>query len=260
MPKNTHLRAAQIVQKARANDRPTARNYIHAICDDFFECHGDRAYQDDPAIIGGLGRINGQTVTIVATEKGQNLSERQYHNFGSPHPEGYRKAIRLYKQAAKFNRPVLNFIDTAGAYCDDEAENRGIGQAISEALATLADLPVFSLGVIVGEAGSGGALALCACNQIWMLDDATFSVLSPEGFAAILWKDAKLWREASEVMKLTAKDLQQLNVIDRQIYSGGSKTYFFQKLKKDITQVLQKAKKFTPAEIQQQRYFKYRNY
>lgn len=204
----------QKVQLARHKDRPTTLDYIEIIFDEFIEMHGDRRFQDDAAIVGGIARLAGRPVTVIGHQKGRDLNERLRRNFGMPHPEGYRKALRLMKQAEKFGRPVVCFVDTPGAYCGLGAEERGQAQAIAENLAVMSALRVPIISVVIGEGGSGGALALGVADRVLMLKHSIYSVLSPEGFASILWKDAARAEEAAGVMRLTAQDLDGLGVID----------------------------------------------
>lgn len=210
------MSAYDSVIAARANDRPTAIDYITKLFgDSFIELHGDRRFSDDKAVIGGIAELGGKPVTVIALEKGRNLKERVERNFGSAHPEGYRKALRLMKQAEKFHRPVLCIVDTSGAYCGIGAEERGQGQAIAENLMEMMTLRTPILSVFIGEGGSGGALALAVADEVWMLENAIYSVISPEGCASILWKDATRTAEASECLKLTSQDLFKLGVIER---------------------------------------------
>ncbi|MGH2066955.1 carboxyl transferase domain-containing protein, partial [Aerococcus sp. L_4] len=206
---------AEVVTASRDINRLTTSELAKKICDVFYEMHGDRRYGDDGAIVGGVGQINGRAVTIVGTEKGHSVQENIKRNFGSPHAEGYRKAIRLFEQAEKFNRPVITIVNTSGAFCDVEAEDRGIGQAIAESMQTMAGLTVPTITILMGEGGSGGALALAVSNKVWMMENAMYSVLSPEGFATILWKDPSRVPEAAEYMKFTAPDLLNFKVIDQ---------------------------------------------
>ena len=199
---------------SRKNDRPVGQDYIRILFSDFLEFHGDRCYGDDPAIIGGIARFAGIPVTVIAQAKGKSTKENVAHHFGMPSPEGYRKALRLMKQAEKFKRPILLFVDTPGAFCGIEAEERGQGEAIARNLFEMSSMKVPILSVVIGEGGSGGALALAVADEVWMLENAIYSVLSPEGFASILWKDSKRASEAAEVMKLTAADLKKLGVIE----------------------------------------------
>lgn len=201
------------VKMARGN-RPTGMDYLTRVFDHFTELHGDRCYGDDPAIVGGIASLQGVPVTAIAIERGHTTKERAYRNFGSPHPEGYRKALRLMKQAEKFGRPVICFIDTAGAHCGVGAEERGQGQAIAENLLEMSTLCVPIISVLIGEGGSGGALALALADRVWMLENAVYSVISPEGCASILWKDPSKAAEAASNLKLTAQDAKQLGIIE----------------------------------------------
>ena len=203
------------VKIARDNGRPTGTDYIKNIFKNFIEFHGDRCYADDKAIVGGIARLNGMPVTVIAIEKGHTAKERSYRNFGAPHPEGYRKALRLMKQAEKFGRPIVCFIDTSGAYCGVEAEERGQGQAIARNILEMTTLCVPVISILIGEGGSGGALALAVADRVWMLENAVYSVISPEGCASILWKDAKKAGEAAASLKLMAEDAKGLGVIER---------------------------------------------
>ncbi len=205
------------VQLSRRTDRPTALDYIEELFDDFIELHGDRYYGDDGAVVGGIAMFHGQAVTVIGQQKGKTTKENISRNFGMPSPEGYRKALRLMKQAELFGRPVICFVDTPGAFCGIEAEERGQGEAIARNLFELSDLKVPVLSIVIGEGGSGGALAMAVANEVWMMENAIYSVLSPEGFASILWKDSKRAKEAAEVMKITAGDLLKLRVIDKVI-------------------------------------------
>lgn len=204
----------QKVKIARHNERPKTKDYIDLLVNDFLELHGDRLYQDDPSIIGGIGKINNIPVTVIGHQKGNNTKENIKRNFGMPHPEGYRKALRLMKDAEKFQRPIILFIDTPGAYCGMEAEERGQSEAIATNLLEMSGLKTPILIFVIGEGGSGGALALGVGDHISMLEHAVYSVISPEGLASILWKDASLTEKAANQMKLTAEDLLSLNVID----------------------------------------------
>lgn len=203
------------VKIARGNERPTGMDYIKHIFKGFIEFHGDRRYADDHAVVGGIARLAGNPVTVIAIEKGHTAKERTYRNFGAAHPEGYRKALRLMKQAEKFGRPVICFVDTSGAYCGIGAEERGQGQAIAENLMEMSTLCVPVISILIGEGGSGGALALAASDRVWMLQNAVYSVISPEGCASILWKDAKKAEIAAARLKLTSEDAKSLGVIER---------------------------------------------
>lgn len=203
------------VKLARDGKRPTGLDYIRNVFTDFIEMHGDRRYADDPAIVGGIARLNGMPVTVIAIEKGHTAQERAFRNFGAPNPEGYRKALRLMKQAEKFGRPVVCFVDTSGAYCGIGAEERGQGQAIAENLTEMSTLCVPVVSILIGEGGSGGALALAVADRVWMLQNSVYSVISPEGCASILWKDASKAAEAADSLRLTAEDAKTLGVIER---------------------------------------------
>lgn len=202
---------------ARSANRPTALAYIEAIFDDFMEYHGDRLYGDDPSVVGGIAMLGDMPVTVIAQQKGRSTKENIERNFGMCHPEGYRKALRLMKQAEKFNRPVVCLVDTPGAFCGIEAEQRGQGEAIARNLMELAMLKVPIISIVIGEGGSGGALAINIADEVWMLENSVYSILSPEGFASILWKDASRAKEAAGVMKLTAKDLLSFGIIEKLI-------------------------------------------
>ncbi|WP_033828202.1 acetyl-CoA carboxylase carboxyl transferase subunit alpha [Bacillus andreraoultii] len=203
------------VQIARHPNRPTTLDYIHYLFDDFFELHGDRTFGDDEAIVGGIAKYKGKPITVIGHQRGKDTKENIRRNFGMPHPEGYRKALRLMYQANKFNRPIVCFIDTKGAYPGKAAEERGQSEAIARNLFEMAGLKVPIICIVIGEGGSGGALALGVGNHIHMLENSTYSVISPEGAASILWKDASLAKKAAESMKITAYDLKNLGVIDQ---------------------------------------------
>ena len=202
------------LKTARMLGRPTSIAYIEHIVDGFIELHCDRCFMDDASIIGGVGKINGIPVTVIAQEKGTDIESRMERNFGCPNPEGYRKAMRLMKQAEKFHRPVLCLVDTLGAYCGVGAEERGQGFVIANNLAEMMDLKTPCISVVIGEGGSGGALALACSDRVYMLENSVYSILSPEGFASILWKDKNRAPEACEIMKITAQDLLSLQIID----------------------------------------------
>ncbi len=210
-----NLSAWERVLLSRMQDRPVGSDYIERLFTDFIEFHGDRLFQDDRAVIGGVARFHGIPVTVVAQAKGTNTKENIERNFGMPSPEGYRKALRLMKQAEKFGRPVICFVDTPGAFCGLEAEERGQGEAIARNIYEMSDLKVPVLSVIIGEGGSGGALAMATADEVWMLENSVYSILSPEGFASILWKDSSKAKEAAEVMKLTAKDLYEFGIVEK---------------------------------------------
>lgn len=251
------------VQIARNPNRPTTLDYIPFLFEDFFECHGDRVFGDDEAIVGGVARFHGLPVTVIGHQRGKDTKENIRRNFGMPHPEGYRKALRLMKQAEKFNRPIICFIDTKGAYPGKAAEERGQSEAIARNLVEMAGLKVPVICIVIGEGGSGGALGLGVGNYIHMLENSTYSVISPEGAAAILWKDASQAKLAAESMKITARDLEELRVIDEvipEIKGGAHKN--IQKQAKEIETVLleslKKLLKMTDIELINQRYEKYR--
>ncbi|MFT5872906.1 MAG: acetyl-CoA carboxylase carboxyl transferase subunit alpha [Clostridium sp.] len=221
-----NLTAWDKVSIARLVERPTALDYINRIFDSFMELHGDRYYGDDFAIVGGIAKINGISVTVIAQQKGNNTKENIKRNFGMPSPEGYRKALRLMKQAEKFNRPVICLVDTPGAYCGLGAEERGQGEAIARNLMEMSTLKTPVISIVIGEGGSGGALAMAVADEVWMLEHAIYSILSPEGFASILFKDASRAKEAANTMKITAQDLINFGIIDRIIKEplGGAHT------------------------------------
>ncbi len=243
----------EIVTAARGDGRLYAKDYIDLVVNDFMELHGDRLYGDDKAIIAGLGWIGEIPVTVIGVQKGKILEERVERNFGSAHPEGYRKALRLMKQAEKFGRPVLCFVDTAGAYCGIDAEEHGQGRAIADNLAEMSDLKTPILSIVIGEGGSGGALALCHADRIWMVEDAYFSVVSPESCANILWKDTKRADEAANALGLTASKLYKLGLIDKICRAGDVKG-----LTAQIRDELAELKKIPVDELVESRYRKFR--
>ena len=249
----------------RLVERPQATVYMEHIFVFFLESKGDRAFRDDPAIIGGLAFLDGQPVTVIAEHKGKDIKECQRRNFGMPMPEGYRKALRLMKQAEKFNRPIISFVNTAGAFCGIEAEERGQGEAIARNLMEMAALKVPVLCIFRGEGGSGGALATAVGNEVWMLENATYSILSPEGFASILWKDASRAREASEIMHITAQDLKQLNVIEKIIpeFGGADSTTAAAiggYMKEQIADFLKRCQGMSGEELAARRYERFRKF
>lgn len=257
------LSAWDKVKMVRSIDRLSALDYMEVIFDIFVEAHGDRGYKDDPAIVGGIGFIGGQPVTVIADHKGRDMNECKKRNFGMPMPEGYRKALRLMKQAEKFNRPIVCFVNTPGAYPGIEAEERGMGESIARNLLEMSALKVPVLCILIGEGGSGGALATAVGNEVWMLENSTYSILSPEGFASILWKDSSRAEEASEVMKITAQDLKELNVIDEIIPEFGgamdaSKEAIGEYMKEHICQFLAKYDGKSGKEIMDERYNRFR--
>lgn len=250
--------AYSTVKLARAKDRLSTEDITHHILDDFIELHGDRYYGDDKSIVSGVGFLAGRPVTLIGSQKGHTLDENIARNFGSSYPEGYRKAYRMMEQAEKFQRPVLTVVNTAGAYCSPEAESRGIGSAIAQNLLLMSQLTVPIVTLIVGEGGSGGALALAFSNKVWMMQHSMYSVLSPEGFASILYKDANLAKEAANKMKLTPNDLLDLGVIERIIIEeneSGSiqKKALMAQLKADLILELSQYDHLSPEEIVAQR-------
>jgi acetyl-CoA carboxylase carboxyl transferase subunit beta len=256
------LTAYARVQASRSSSRPTGSDYIRSIFHDFVELHGDRRFADDAAIVGGVAWLRDLPVTVIAIEKGKDLSERFRRNFGSPMPEGYRKALRLMKQAEKFHRPVVCFVDTAGAGCDMGAEERGQGQAIAENLMEMMWLKTPIVTVMVGQGGSGGALALAVANEVWMEENAWYSVISPEGCASILWKDSKKVEEACECLHLTAADLKGLGVIDWVLPEDDPKDFspIFQSIEVQLAHKLPQLMVLSPEDIAQQRYSKFRKF
>ncbi len=253
------------VKLARDIKRPTALDFINNIFNDFVELHGDRNFRDDKAIVGGIAKLNKIPVTVIGIQKGTNLNENIYRNFGQSHPEGYRKALRLMKQAEKFNRPIITFINTAGAFCGKSAEERGQGEAIAKNLFEMAGLTVPTIAIIIGEGGSGGALALAVANQVWILENAIYSVLSPEGFASILFKDGKKAPEVAELMRITSNDLLELKVVDKiipefdkGIHKNPNFTYTSIKISliEELNILLTKDKKT----LTQERYDRFRNF
>lgn len=253
------------VKAVRQVGRPAATDYIEHIFDIFVEAHGDRYYSDDKALIGGIGFIEGQPVTVIADLKGKDFKECQERNFGMPLPEGYRKALRLMKQAEKFGRPIISFVNTSGAFCGIEAEERGQGEAIARNLLEMSALKVPVLCILIGEGGSGGALATAVGNEVWMMENATYSILSPEGFASILWKDSNRAQEASEVMNITAQDLKRLGVIERIIPEfGGADQKTAEAIagymKEHIIAFLEKYDGRSGEEIAEERYGRFRNF
>lgn len=261
----TKLTAWDRVLLARHPHRPRALEYIQYISPDFMELHGDRLYSDDHSIIGGIGHIDGIPFTIIAQQKGSNLEENLKRNFAMPHPEGYRKALRLMQQAEKFKRPIITMIDTPGAYPGIGAEERGQGQAIANNLLAMSNLTVPIIAIVIGEGGSGGALALGFANKVLMLENSIYSILSPEGYATILWKDSSKAKEAAEVMKLTAYDLEEFNIIDGIIKEplGGAhfdKNATFIETKKAILNEYFKLRRLSGTELHYQRNNKVRNF
>lgn len=251
------------VQIARHPKRPTTLDYISLLIDDFFECHGDRTFGDDEAIVGGIGKFEGLPVTVIGHQRGKDTKENIRRNFGMPHPEGYRKALRLMKQADKFNRPIISFIDTKGAYPGKAAEERGQSEAIARNLFEMARLRVPIVCIVIGEGGSGGALALGVGNHIHMLENSTYSVISPEGAASILWRDASHAKTAAEKLKITAQDLKELKIIDEiipEVRGGAHQNVELQgeAIRKVLKASLQQLLKLSEEELIAQRYEKYK--
>lgn len=258
------ITAWEKVEIARNPKRKTSLDYIESIFDDFIELHGDRNFRDDKAIVCGLARIGNKNYTVIAEQKGRTTKENIERNFGMPNPESYRKAIRFMDQAEKFNRPVITFIDTKGAYPGVEAEERGQGEAIAKSMLKMANLKVPIISIIIGEGSSGGALALGVSNKVLMLENAIYSILSPEGYASILWKDSSRVKEAAEKMKLTAKDLYELKVIDKIIKEpeGELEESFLKtakSLKNEIEKLISQLQEMSQDEIVEHRYKKFRN-
>lgn len=253
------------VKMARKVDRLSTADYIEHIFTKFIEFHGDRLYRDDPAVMGGIAILDGQPVTVIGIQKGKDMKECMSRNYGMPSPEGYRKALRLMKQAEKFNRPIITFVNTAGAFCGMEAEEGGQGEAIARNLYEMAALTVPVLTFMIGEGGSGGALALAVANEVYMMENATYSVLSPEGFASILWKDGKRAKEAAGVMKITAEDLLSLGIIEKIIpeYGGADDaalSSIANYMHKCIREFLEKQEGKSGAEIAEARYERFRKF
>ena len=251
--------AYETVKLARSNRRPTGLDFIQGIFTDFFELHGDRRYGDDAAVVAGLAELEGKDVTVIAIEKGHSIRERMLRSFGAPQPEGYRKALRLMKQAEKFRRPVICLIDTSGAYCGIGAEERGQGQAIAENLMDMMTLRTPVISILIGEGGSGGALALAAADRVWMLENAIYSVISPEGCASILWKDSKRAPEAAEQLKLTAQDALAGEMIERIIPEEGlGKAEFYENLRHDLSAELAQLLAMDERSLLEARYQRFR--
>lgn len=262
--KEEKLTAWQRVELSRRKDRPVGSDYIDALFTDFVEFHGDRYFADDKAIIGGVARFHGMPVTVIAQAKGRNTKENIERNFGMPKPEGYRKALRLMKQAEKFARPVICLVDTPGAFCGLEAEERGQGEAIARNIYEMSGLKVPVVSIIIGEGGSGGALAMATADEVWMLENSIYSILSPEGFASILWKDSSKAKEAAEVMKLTAENLKAQGIVERVF--AEPETYTVQNMDSVIVQINEAIEEFlmrygsmSEQELIRHRYERFRN-
>ncbi|CXS54714.1 acetyl-CoA carboxylase carboxyltransferase subunit alpha [Staphylococcus aureus] len=260
----TNLKPWDRVQIARLQERPTTLDYIPYIFDSFMELHGDRNFRDDPAMIGGIGFLNGRAVTVIGQQRGKDTKDNIYRNFGMSHPEGYRKALRLMKQAEKFNRPIFTFIDTKGAYPGKAAEERGQSESIATNLIEMASLKVPVIAIVIGEGGSGGALGIGIANKVLMLENSTYSVISPEGAAALLWKDSNLAKIAAETMKITAHDIKQLGIIDDVISEplGGAHKDIEQQalaIKSAFVEQLDSLESLSRDEIANDRFEKFRN-
>ncbi len=262
------LTAWERVMISRGDARPTSIDYISLIFDKFVELHGDRMYRDDGAVIGGIAEISGIPVTVIAQQKGDTRKQNQKRNYGMPGPEGYRKALRLMKQAEKFHRPVICFVDTPGAFCSIDAEERGQGEAIARNLHELSGLKTPVLSILIGEGGGSGALALAVANEVWMLENATYSVVSPEGYAAMIWQDGKRAAEAADIMKLTAQELKELGIVERiftesELIAEGLYRENMQKpaekLRQGILEFCEKYREMSPEKIADVRYARYRN-
>ncbi|WP_394233200.1 acetyl-CoA carboxylase carboxyl transferase subunit alpha [Niallia oryzisoli] len=251
------------VQIARYASRPTTLDYIPLLFTDFFECHGDRTFGDDEAIVSGIAKFHGLPITVIGHQRGKDTKENIRRNFGMPHPEGYRKALRLMKQAEKFNRPIICFIDTKGAYPGKSAEERGQSEAIARNLLEMAGFTVPIICIVIGEGGSGGALALGVGNHLHMLENSTYSVISPEGAASILWKDSALAKQAAESMKITAPDLKELDIIDcviPEVKGGAHKDVKEQAsyIEKVLLDSLKELKKMDKQQLVEHRYNKFK--
>ena len=255
------MNIAKIVREAREQTRLTALDFATGIFDDFIELHGDRSFRDDGAIIGGIGWLGDQAVTVVGIQKGKSLQDNLNRNFGQPHPEGYRKALRLMKQAEKFGRPIVTFINTAGAYPGVGAEERGQGEAIARNLMEMSDLKVPIIAIIIGEGGSGGALALAVADRVWMLENSIYAVLSPEGFASILWKDGRRAMEAAELMKITSHELLEMEVVDKVISERGlSAKELLARVKNELQTEIEQLKQLSSEKLLEERYQRFRKY
>lgn len=259
-----YLTAWDRVQIARMTNRPTAVDYMKRLFTHFYELHGDRAFRDDRAIVGGIAMFGHQPVTVIGQQKGHNTKENIMRNFAMPYPEGYRKALRLMQEAEKFRRPIICFVDTPGAFCGIEAEERGQGEAIARNLSEMSAITVPILAIMIGEGGSGGALAMAVANEVWMMENATYTILSPEGFASILWKDSKRASEAAEVMKVTAADLKRLGIIEdiipeKEPAAQENVEEISMIMKKKILEFLQNYMGKKEDDIVADRYYKFRN-
>lgn len=257
--------AYEILKLAREQSKLTSLDFMNQVFTDFMEFHGDRYYGDDKAMVCGVAMLGDIPVTVIGTQKGRSLTENIERNFGSASPEGYRKSLRLMKQAEKFNRPIINFINTAGAFCGIEAEERGEGEAIARNLLEMSTLKVPILSIIIGEGGSGGALALAQADQIWMLENSIYSILSPEGFASILWKDSSRAKEAADIMKMTPNELMELSIIDKIIpeTKNGmriSDYVLIKNVREELMKAVGQLQVLSSTELLEQRYERFRKY
>ncbi|OFI46847.1 acetyl-CoA carboxylase carboxyltransferase subunit alpha [Floricoccus penangensis] len=257
--------AYEILKLAREQSKLTSLDFMNQVFTDFMEFHGDRYYGDDKAMVGGVAMLGDIPVSVIGTQKGRSLTENIERNFGSASPEGYRKSLRLMKQAEKFNRPIINFINTAGAFCGIEAEERGEGEAIARNLLEMSTLKVPILSIIIGEGGSGGALALAQADQIWMLENSIYSILSPEGFASILWKDSSRAKEAADIMKMTPDELMELSIIDKIIpeTKNGmriSEYVLIKNVREELINAISQLRSLSSTELLEQRYERFRKY
>ena len=255
------MNIAKIVREAREQSRLTALDFASGIFDEFIELHGDRSFRDDGAVIGGIGWLGDQAVTVVGIQKGKSLHDNLKRNFGQPHPEGYRKALRLMRQAEKFGRPVVTFINTAGAYPGVGAEERGQGEAIARNLMEMSDLKVPIIAIIIGEGGSGGALALAVADRVWVLENSIYAVLSPEGFASILWKDGSRAMEAAELMTITSPELLEMGIVDKVISEAGLASKELQaRVKNELRAELDRLQGLALEQLLEERYQRFRKY
>lgn len=259
------MKAYDKVKIARHLSRPTALDYFNYCFEDFIELHGDRLFSDDGAVVGGIARFDGKPVTLIGIQKGRDTKENLKRNFGQASPEGYRKALRLMKQAEKFGRPVICFVNTGGAYPGIGAEERGQGEAIAKNLFELSKLKTPIISIIIGEGGSGGALALAVADRVWMLENSVYAVLSPEGFASILWKDGSRAEEAAEIMKITAQDLFDLGVVEKvidEVPGGAHEDFEFTAnlIKRSLEEELPKLTSLSKEELLENRYKRYRGF
>lgn len=252
------MTAYEIAMKSRDKNRPTALKYIEKLTEGFIELHGDRKFADDKSIVGGIATVNARPVTVIGIEKGVGTNDKVMRNFGCAHPEGYRKALRLMQQAEKFHRPVLCLVDTSGAFCGIGAEERGQAQAIADNIMRMMGLKVPVLSVVIGEGGSGGALGLAAADAVWITETATYSVISPEGCASILWKDASKVKEAAECLKMTAPDLQALGAVEEVLAENDFDDGFFMALKQKVSDFFDSKCKLDAETLLSQRYQRFR--